>query len=406
MDYFILYDGNIEWKNLLPITFTRPISEIRLGIFTIRERWEKYMGGKALIYTKKFLSKKYSFGLDLKKKDILKNILFINSSFIPNKKLIQVIFDLKENEAIFFKEKMIAIKLSYFYYKKNFQKIKKYKKIYHINKVIYIQYPWDIFINNESVLKQDYTILTKGKSSFNVFGNNHLLYKEKIFLEENIYAENIVLNAKIGPIYIEKGVKIMEGSMIRGPVAICKKSILNMGTKIYGSTTIGPFCKVGGEIKNSVIFSYSNKAHDGFLGNTILGEWCNIGAGTNISNLRNDYSKVTVWNYEKKDFFPIDIQFFGIIMGDYSKSSINTQFNTATIVGVNTNIFGYGFPPRYIPSFSFGGIQNKKVISFQKVCDTAEIMMKRRNVFFSFLDKDILEYLYYLMDDITSFVNI
>lgn len=395
MDSFILYDGGTEWKNLRPITLTRPISEIRLGILTIRERWEKYIGGKALVLTQPYLSKKYGMEKDTTTvKDVFKNILLINSSFIPNEELIPIIYNLKEDDAIFFKEKMVAVRRSHYRYRIDNPHLIKYKKIYHINQVIYIQYPWDIFIKNEIVLKQDFSFLTKGKNSFSLFGKNNLLFKEKIFLEEDIIAENIVLNAKLGPIYLERGVQIMEGSMIRGPVAICKKSTLNMGTKVYGSTTIGPFCKVGGEIINSVIFSYSNKAHDGFLGNTILGEWCNLGAGTNISNLRNDYSKVTVWNYEKKDFFPIDVQFFGLIMGDYSKSSINTQFNTATIVGVNANIFGYGFPPRYIPSFTLGGIQERKAISFQKVCETAKRMMKRRNVTFSLSDKKILEYLY------------
>ncbi|WP_185859812.1 putative sugar nucleotidyl transferase [Blattabacterium cuenoti] len=395
MDSFILYDGSTEWKNLRPITLTRPISEIRLGILTIRERWEKYLGGKALVLTKRYLSKKYGMEKNpTTVKNVFKNILLINSSFVPNEELIPIIYKLKKDEAIFFKEKMIAVRRSHYRYRIDTPHMKKYHKIYHMNQVVYIQYPWDIFLKNEIVLKQDFYFLTKGKNSFSLFGNNHLIFKEKIFLEEDIIAENIVLNAKLGPIYLERGVQIMEGSMIRGPVAICQKSTLNMGTKVYGSTTIGPFCKVGGEIINSVIFSYSNKAHDGFLGNTILGEWCNLGAGTNISNLRNDYSKVTVWNYEKKDFFPIDVQFFGLIMGDYSKSSINTSFNTATIVGINANIFGYGFPPRYIPSFTLGGIQERKVITFKKVCETADRMMNRRNVSFSISDKDILEYLY------------
>ncbi|WP_185862622.1 putative sugar nucleotidyl transferase [Blattabacterium cuenoti] len=396
MDFFILYDGSTEWKNLRPITLTRPISEIRLGILTIRERWEKYLGGKALVLTKPYLSKKYGMEKNpITVKNVFKNILLINSSFVPNnEELIPIIYKLKKDEAIFFKEKMVAVRRSHYRYRIDTPHMKKYNKIYHINQVVYIQYPWDIFLKNEIVLKQDFSFLTKGKNSFSLFGNNNLIFKEKIFLEEDIIAENIVLNAKLGPIYLERGVQIMEGSMIRGPVAICQKSTLNMGTKVYGSTTIGPFCKVGGEIINSVIFSYSNKAHDGFLGNSILGEWCNLGAGTNISNLRNDYSKVTVWNYEKKDFFPIDVQFFGLIMGDYSKSSINTQFNTATIVGINANIFGYGFPPRYIPSFTLGGIQERKVISFKKVCETADRMMNRRNVSFSISDKDILEYLY------------
>ncbi|WP_185852073.1 putative sugar nucleotidyl transferase [Blattabacterium cuenoti] len=393
---FILYDG-MEWKKLFPITLTRPVSEIRLGLFTIKERWEKYIGKKVdNIITQPFLSKKYT----KKESYYFENILLINSAFLPNEELIQILFSLKENETIFFKEKMIAIKKNFFSWKENILSLylKKYKKIYHVNKIIHIQYPWDIFINNGTVLKKDFLFFTNGKKSSSLLGNNHIICKDKIFLEEDIKTNNVVLNAQYGPIYIGKKVEIMEGAVIRGPVAIGEHTTLNVGAKIYGGTTIATFCKIGGEIFNSVIFSYSNKVHDGFLGNSILGEWCNLGAGTNISNLRNDYQKVTVWNYEKKDFIPTDLQFFGIIMGDHSKSAINTQFNTATIAGISDNIFGYGFPPRYIPSFSLGGIQNKKRIPFNKVCETAEIMMNRRNVNFSALERNILEYLYQLLD--------
>ncbi|WP_185861193.1 putative sugar nucleotidyl transferase [Blattabacterium cuenoti] len=393
---FVLYDG-VEWKKLFPITLTRPVSEIRLGLFTIRERWEKYLGKDVYdVITQPFLSEKFS----KKESSYFENILLINSSFLPNEELIQIIFSLEENETIFFEEKMIAIKKNIFLKKENIISInvKKCKKIYRVKQVIHIQHPWDIFINNEIVLRKDFMFFTKGKKSFSLLGNNHIIYKERIFLEENIKANNIVLNAQYGPIYIDKGVEIMEGSVIIGPVAIGKNSKLSIGTKIYGGTTVATFCKVGGEIFNSVIFSYSNKVHDGFLGNSILGEWCNLGAGTNISNLRNDYQKVTVWDYEKKIFYPTNLQFLGLIMGDHSKSAINTQFNTATIVGVSDSIFGYGFPPRYIPSFYLGGIQNKKKIPFNKVCETAEIMMNRRNQKFSFLDKKILEYLYQLLD--------
>ncbi|WP_185867067.1 putative sugar nucleotidyl transferase [Blattabacterium cuenoti] len=393
---FILYDG-IEWKKLFPITLTRPVSEIRLGLFTIKERWEKYIGKNVNhIMTQPFLSKKYS----KKKYSFFENVFLINSSFLPNEELIKILLSLKENETIFFKEKMIAIKKNFFSEKEDLLPLylNKCQKTYHVKRVIHIQYPWDIFINNETILKKDFMFFTKGKKSFSLLGKNYVLCKEEIFLEEDIKANNVVLNAKLGPIYIEKGVKIMEGSIIRGPVAIGNNTILNMGSKIYGGTTIAAFCKVGGEIFNSVIFSYSNKVHDGFLGNSILGEWCNLGAGTNISNLRNDYQKVTIWNYEKKDFVPTNLQFIGIIMGDHSKSAINTQFNTATIVGVGDSIFGYGFPSRYIPSFCLGGIQMKKRISFNKVCETVEIVMNRRNINFSILDKKILEYLYQLLD--------
>ncbi|WP_185871571.1 putative sugar nucleotidyl transferase [Blattabacterium cuenoti] len=393
---FILYDG-IEWKKLFPITLTRPVSEIRLGLFTIKERWERYIGKNVHnIITQPFLSEKYS----KKKSSFFMNVLLINSSFLPNEELIQILFSLKENETIFFEEKMIAIKKNFFLEKEDIisLSLKKCKKTYHVKRVIHIQYPWDIFINNEIVLKKDFVFFTKGKKSFSLLGKNHVICKDKIFLEEDIKANNVVLNAEYGPIYIEKGVNIMEGSVIIGPVSIGKYTTLNIGSKIYGGTTIATFCKVGGEIFNSVIFSYSNKVHDGFLGNSILGEWCNLGAGTNVSNLRNDYKKVKVWNYEKKDFFQTNLQFFGIIMGDHSKSAINTQFNTATIVGVSDSIFGYGFPSRYIPSFFLGGIQRKKKIPFNQVCETAEIMMSRRNVIFSIIEKKILEYLYQLLD--------
>ncbi|WP_185872691.1 putative sugar nucleotidyl transferase [Blattabacterium cuenoti] len=394
-EYFILYDGEIEWINLLPITFTKTISKIRIGILTIQDRWEKYIGGKSIICTKNFLSKKYI----LKKKLNIKNILMINSSFLPNDELLQLLFNLKENEAIFCSKTktMVATRTSTSSssYKTITKLNNKYKKIYSLDKVIYIKNIWDLFVNNDKVLRQDFDFLTKKKKSFSLLGPNYIIDKKNIFLEEDLYSYNVVLNAKIGPIYIEKGVQILEGSMIRGPAAICRNSLLNMGTKIYGATTIGPQCKVGGEIKNSIFISYSNKAHDGFVGDSIIGEWCNIGAGTNISNLRNDYSNNNkVWSYEKNNFIIIPIQFFGMIMGDYSKSSINTQFNTATIVGVGANIFGIGFPPKYIPSFSFGNHYNKK-ISFSQVCETAKRMMQRRNVCFSFIDKTILKYLYY-----------
>ncbi|WP_185855446.1 putative sugar nucleotidyl transferase [Blattabacterium cuenoti] len=393
---FILYDGMFEWKNLFPITLTRSISEIHLGLFTIKERWEKKLGYKAIcIFTQPFLLKKNSFK---KNKILFKNVFIINSSFIPNEELINTIISLKKNEAISFQKNIVAARINIFSYEeyeyKNFFSIKKYSKVYEINKIIHIKNVWDIIVQNKNILKKDFMFYTKGKRSSTLLGRNILICKERIYLKENIVTNNVVLNAKFGPIYIDKGVEIMEGCLIRGPVYIGKKTIVNMGSKIYGNTTIGSFCKVGGEIKNSLLFSYSNKAHDGFLGHSILGKWCNLGAGTNVSNLRNDYRDVTLWNYEKKIFSPINMQFFGIIMGDHSKSAINTQFNTATVIGVCTSIFGYGFPPRYIPSFSFGGIQCNKRIPFYRVCETANLMMKRRKKKLSILEEKILEHLY------------
>ncbi|WP_185864392.1 putative sugar nucleotidyl transferase [Blattabacterium cuenoti] len=395
---FILYDG-LEWSSLLPLTFTRPVSEIRIGLFTMKERWEKYIKKNIdYVITKPFLSDKYSKNA----KNNFKDVLLVNSSYLPNEELVDLIFYLKIDEAICYNDKIVAVRKNVFFYDKNekdiYNKIEKitYKKNYELKKIIHIKNTWDIFIYNKIILEKDFLFYTKNRKSFSLLGsNNILLYKEKIFLEEELKTNNIVLNAKYGPIYIDSGVDIMEGSVIRGPSCIGKMSTLNIGCKIYGGTTIGPYCKISGEIVDTVIFSYSNKTHDGFLGNSVLGEWCNLGAGTNVSNLRNDYSKVTVWSYEKKKFISTDIQFFGIIMGDHSKSAINTQFNTATVVGVGANIFGFGFAPRYIPSFSLGAIQNNSnKMHFHRICETASIVMNRRNVHFSILEKNILKYLY------------
>ncbi|WP_238785638.1 putative sugar nucleotidyl transferase [Blattabacterium cuenoti] len=396
----ILYDDIIVWNNLLPLTLTRSISEIRSGIFTLKKRWENYFEKNInYIFTKSFLLEKYL----LKKENLIfKNVLLINSSFIPNKEIFNIIYCMNNNEIIFFKKEIVAIKKEYFSYKdydnKNFlyELKKNCKKVYLIKEIIRIKYLWDIIKYNIFLLKKDFSFLTKGKKSNILLGKNIIINKDNIFLEEDLKTNNVVLNANFGPIYIKKKVDIMEGTVIRGPVFIGNNSVLNIGSKIYGGTSINSFCKVGGEIINSILFSYSNKSHEGFMGDTVLGEWCNLGSGTNISNLRNDYSKVTIWNYCKNKFISTKIQFLGMIMGDHSKSSINTQFNTSTVVGVGANIFGYGFPPRFIPSFSLGGIQNNRKIPFEKVCKTAKIVMKRRNKQFSIIEKNILEYIYKL----------
>ncbi|WP_185873238.1 putative sugar nucleotidyl transferase [Blattabacterium cuenoti] len=392
---FILYDDSVIWNNLLPLTFTRPISEIKFGILTIKERWEKFIGKNInYLFTKSYLLRKYSID-----KDNLpfNDILLINSSYLPNENIVDIIKLMKYDEAILYKNKIVVIKkkrFSYEDYEKNFLEKIKYNRIYKVDKLICIKNIWDIFTKNSFFLNEDFFLLTKGKKSNFLLGNNIILNNKKIFLQDNLECNNVVLNAKNGPIYIEKEVTLMEGTVIRGPAFIGRNSTLNIGTKIYGGTTIGSFCKIGGEINNSIFFSFSNKSHNGFVGNSILGEWCNLGAGTNVSNLRNDYANSTVWNYKEKNFIPTGIKFFGMIMGDHSKSSINTKFNTATIVGVGSNIFGYGFPPRYIPSFSLGGIQNNKKIPFKEICKTAYIVMNRRGKIFSFLEKEILEYLY------------
>lgn len=382
---FILIDGQ-EWTSLLPFTFIRPISYIRIGILTLKEKWEYLLGTKINIITRSYLNNKYSFTI----KDEF--YIFINPTIIPNKKLVNVISILKENQILIKKKVYIAfcIKIKNINnYKNNLLQIIQYPY-----KLIHIKYPWNIFQYNSIALKNDFYLLTNNRNSLSLNNSNIIIGKNNIFLEEGAIVKNSILNAEFGPIYIGKNAQIMEGCLIRGGLALCEGSILNMGSKIYGDTTIGPYCKVGGEVKNSILFAYSNKAHDGFLGNSVLGEWCNLGAGTNISNLKNNYSNINVWSYISNKIISTGLKFCGLFMGDYSKSSINTQFNTGTVVGISTNIFGYGFPPKYIPSFSWGGIQKNEVFNFEKACKSIQNMMYRRNIILNYEDINIMRYIF------------
>jgi UDP-N-acetylglucosamine diphosphorylase/glucosamine-1-phosphate N-acetyltransferase len=266
-------------------------------------------------------------------------------------------------------------------------------KVEHPYPIIKISYPWDIFSNNEKAIASDFELITKGRTSANLSNTNRYI-GNNIFIEEGAKVEFSILNATTGPIYIGKDAEIMEGAIVRGPLALCEHAALKMGAKIYGATTIGPHSKMGGEISNSVIFGYSNKAHDGFLGNSVLGEWCNLGADTNNSNLKNNYALVKVWNYPQERFINTNLQFCGLIMGDHSKSGINTMFNTGTVVGVSANIFGDGFPRNFIPSFSWGGAQGFTVFTINKAFEVASQVMKRRNIDFSDDDKAILTHIF------------
>lgn len=382
---FILIDGH-EWISLLPLTFIRPISYIRIGILTLKERWEYFLGSETNIVTKSYLSKKYSFTLKEK------FYTFINPAIIPNKKLIYAISLLKENQILMKQQVYIASCIK----PKNINNYKNnlIQVINYPYRLIHIKYPWNIFMYNSIVLKNDFSVLTNNRKSLTLNSSNVIIEKKNIFIEEGAIVKHSILNAEYGPIYIGKNAKIMEGCLIRGGLALCEGSILNMGSRIYGDTTIGPYCKIGGEVKNSILFGYSNKAHDGFLGNSIIGEWCNLGAGTNTSNLKNNYSNINIWNYVYNRIIYTGLKFCGLFMGDYSKSSINTQFNTGTVIGISTNIFGYGFPPKYIPSFSWGAIQKNEIFNFEKACQSIKNMMYRRNKIFQNEDIKVIEYIY------------
>ncbi|MBI9054163.1 MAG: GlmU family protein [Bacteroidales bacterium] len=384
---YILFDDK-SWDNLLPLTFTRPVCEIRTGILTIKEKWEKHLNAKLSYLTQDFLSEKYKlFVTD-------ENIL-INGAVIPDGDLLNQINKLSLNESIVVNDELVAVCLG----KKEVAQfrhdnIENYVHADYSNTVLKISWPWHIFSLNDETLKLDFELITKNRKSVDISESNNILGIENIFVEEGARIEFATLNATTGPIYIGKDAEIMEGSIVRGPFALCEHSTLKMGAKIYGATTIGPHSKVGGEVNNAVILGYSNKGHDGFLGNSVLGEWCNLGADTNNSNLKNNYAEVRLWNYQAERFIKTGLQFCGLIMGDHSKCAINTMFNTGTVIGVNTNIFGEGFPRNFVPSFSWGGAHGFTGYGINKAFEVAEVVMKRRNITLNELDKNILKYVF------------
>ncbi|XMO86845.1 GlmU family protein [Algibacter sp. AS12] len=380
---YILFDGPSR-NNLLPFTFTRPVADIRVGILTIREKWETHLGATTTIVTEDYLSDKYPMV------EMEENIM-INASCLPHKELVEAITNLKENQAIFEGEELVAFFAKEAQDDINFDD---FEIIEYQQDIIKIEHTWDIFSKNGEAIKQDFNLLTKDRTSQAIPASNNIIAPENIFIEEGAELEFTTLNASKGPIYIGKNAEIMEGSIIRGPLALCESAAIKLGSKIYGPATIGPHSKVGGEISNSVIFGYSSKGHDGFLGDSVLGEWCNLGADTNNSNLKNNYAEVRLWDYQTQGFAKTGLQFCGLIMGDHSKCGINTMFNTGTVVGVSANIFGSGFPRNFIPSFSWGGNAGFSTYLTKKAFEVAPIVMKRRNVEFTDQDKAILEHVF------------
>ena len=376
---YILFDGNVR-NALLPFTYTRPVADIRIGILTIREKWEHRLGLTTTTITEEYLEEKYPMV------EMAKNIL-INSSYLPTKALVEQVKLLSENQAIFNNGEVVA-----FFAKKTQEEVNfdTYEQFEFEDDVIKIDHTWDIFSKNGEAIDQDFQLLTQGRRSQPIPEGVRYLNKEHIFIEEGAEISFAILNASTGPIYIGKGAKIMEGSIVRGPFAMCENSVLKIGAKMYGPTTLGPYCKVGGEVNNSVLFGFSSKGHEGFLGNSVLGEWCNLGADTNTSNLKNNYAEVKLWNYESDRFAKTGLQFCGMMMGDHSKCGINTMFNTGTVVGVSANIYGSGYPRNFIPSFSWGGPSGLTTYQLKKVFQVAEAVMKRRDKVLSVNDQNIL----------------
>ena len=380
---YILYDGSVR-NNLLPFTFTRPVADIRIGILTIREKWEKYLGTTTTTVTEEYLSDKFPMV------EMAENVM-INASFCPNEVLVEMIQFLQPNQAIVQNDEIIA-----FYTTDEQEEVvfDDYDLLEIEEDCLQVEHTWDIFQKNDQAIRDDFELLTQDRKSQPIPSTVNVLGAENIFIEEGAVLNFCTLNATTGPIYIGKDAEIMEGSVIRGPFALCDHAQVKLSTKIYGATTVGPHSRVGGEVNNSVLFAYSNKGHDGFLGNAVLGEWCNIGADSNNSNLKNNYESVKLWNYDTERFENTGLQFCGLMMGDHSKCGINTMFNTGTVVGVAANIFGAGFPRNYIPNFTWGGAQGTQAYLPVKAFETAKIVMSRRNIDFTDLDEDILTHIF------------
>ena len=376
---YILFDSDVR-SSLLPFTYTRPVADIRIGILTIREKWEKFLGFTTTSITEEYLEDKYPMV------ELDKNIL-INASFLPTKNLVKQVSNLTNNQAIFKGEQVIAFFTCDTQEHVDFDS---YEQLEFKEEVLQIKNTWDIFSLNDKAIQADFDLLTEGRTSQPIPSRVHAIHEENIFIEQGAMISYSSLNASKGPIYIGKDSEIMEGSLVRGPFALGENSILKMGTKVYGATSVGPFCKVGGEVNNSVLFGYSSKGHEGFLGNSVLGEWCNIGADSNTSNLKNNYAEVKLWNYQEERFTNTGLQFCGLMMGDHSKCGINTMFNTGTVIGVSANVFGSGFPRNFVSSFSWGGAAGFTTYQIKKVFEVAKVVMKRRGIELTETDKKIL----------------
>ena len=384
----ILFFDDASRESLFPLSFTRPVADFRIGILTIAEKWAKRLSATSYSFvTEEYLQEKFP------KKVSAENV-FINGSICPDDELVKAISSLQLGEALVRNSLLIAVKLSVndaqnFNYS-NFPNnlIKDYQGSF-----IKINYPEDLFSHNDVELRKDFILLTAGRTSAKISATNTIL-GSNFFAEEGATAECATFNTLEGPIYLAKNSQVWEGSHIRGSFALGEHSQVKMGAKIYGATTIGPHCRVGGEVSNSILFAYSSKGHEGFLGNSVLGEWCNIGADTNNSNLKNNYTEVRLWDYAKQSFRKTGLQFCGLMMADHAKCGINTMFNTGSVVGVSANVFGAGYPRNFVPDFAWGGAQGLEVYPLAKVFETAERVYERRNRVFDEIEKNILTHIF------------
>jgi UDP-N-acetylglucosamine diphosphorylase/glucosamine-1-phosphate N-acetyltransferase len=381
----ILFDSETRGE-LLPFTYLRPVCEIRVGILTIREKWERWLRSRVSYITQDYLAGKFTieYGSD--------NLL-INGSVMPSDQLVRLISEMEPGQVYLRNDELIVARLD----GDQIERLIRDEDIGELRGIdiqdtefLKLNHLWDIFRLNGLALESDFNLITNGRVSQPVSQTNRIIGGSRLFLEEGVEMEFATINTTNGPVYIGKNALIMEGCLIRGGLAVGEDAVIKMGAKIYGPTTIGPGCKVGGEMNNCVFFGNSNKSHDGYLGNSVIGEWCNIGADSNCSNLKNTYEEVRLWNYPKERFLATGLQFCGLFLGDYSRTGINTMFNTGTVVGISSNIFGPGFPRTFVPSFAWGGAAGYQTFMLEKAFSSAERIMSRRDTMLEIQDRLIL----------------
>ncbi|MEL6971338.1 MAG: GlmU family protein [Bacteroidota bacterium] len=390
MAHLILFDNETR-EHLLPLTYTRPVADLRIGILTIREKWEQVMGYPASFLTQDYLTEKFEMNYG-------EENYLINGSLLPTSQMVRLIQQLDFSEAILLEGELLATKLT----GKQIEKLIKDEDFGDLSgleaadtEILKLRGVYDLFHLNEAALEADFDLITKGRTSEPLSDTNRLIGpSNRLFIEPGANVECATINTQKGPVYIGKDALVMEGTLIRGGLAMCEGAVLKMGAKVYGATTLGPKCKVGGEVSNVVFQAHSNKGHEGYLGNSVLGEWCNIGADTNCSNLKNTYEEVKLWNYPAERFVKTGLQFCGLIMGDHTKVGINTMFNTGTVVGVAANIFGPGFPRNFVPSFAWGGASGYSTYRTGKAFDMMERVMVRRKKDLTVQDRLILLRIY------------
>ena len=393
---YLLFDPS--WRSsLLPLAYTRPVCDFRLGILSIREKWELELGSKCSTLTAPYLQEKFPARLEDEN-------IYINGALLPDKNLADAIRSLEPGQSLWQDERLLAVRSD-----KGEAVDTETRQPDEAGSVNYegedpnlVRNLWDLFLMLGDEIEKDIRERL-GLRVVDQISETNLVIGDKLYADPSARIEGASINTETGPVYIGPHSEVMEGACIRGPFALGENATVKMGAKIYGATSIGPHCKVGGEINNSILFGYSNKAHDGFLGNSVIGEWCNLGADSNNSNLKNNYAEVKIWNYEKRGFRNTGLQFCGLFMGDHSKCGINTMFNTGTVVGVSANIFGAGFPRQFIPSFSWGGAARMSTYQIGKALEVAEAVMKRRQKELDETERKILEEIFEISKEFRNY---